>query len=85
MMIAASGSVTSLAPRLPASADFDHALYLQVDAGHRAPKLPGWRRSRRSASSYVRVGAAGAIIDPDRGLRFRTIRGEAPNADVWVS
>ena len=64
-------------------AEFDHALYLQKRDGESLNVLD-WRESPKLAGSFLKVGKAAGLVDGERHVHLREIRGAQKNEDVVV-
>jgi hypothetical protein len=62
-----------------AQAAFDHSLYCQADAAPRA-----WRVSEDRASTFMKSGTDGGVVDPARHVYLRAIHGTHANEDIHV-
>jgi hypothetical protein len=66
---------------LPLEANFDHALYCQVDGVLEATL--GWTASHDALDAHVRPKAPG-LIEPARGGFMTALWGSLRNADLWL-
>ncbi|HZN39672.1 MAG TPA: hypothetical protein VFD82_12760 [Planctomycetota bacterium] len=64
-------------------ADFDHALYLQKREGESLNVL-GWRESPKLAGSFLKVDRTAGLVDGERHVYLKEIRGPQKNEDVLV-
>jgi hypothetical protein len=64
-------------------ADFDHALYMQLEEGGTV-FIEGWRESPQPAGMFMNKKKAGDLIDPDAHAYRRGIRGRQKNEDTLV-
>jgi hypothetical protein len=70
--------------RVHEHADFDHALFCQRAASGETVHVADWEHSADPARFHIRVPQSRGLIEPDRLLHRRRIKGRAPNRDVWL-
>jgi hypothetical protein len=62
---------------------FDHALFAQNREGERL-EIQDWRESDQPASAFVKIAKARGVVDGERHVYLREIRGPRKNEDVVV-
>jgi hypothetical protein len=66
-----------------AYAEFDHALYCQVNP-EMLEHLLHWQRSRALASAFIDISRAKGVVDGDTHCWRRSLKGKLTNQDTWV-
>ncbi len=69
--------------KVHATADFDHSLYAQGREGE-THDFMAWRESPRNAGQFVDLRLAQGVVDGDRHVHLKGLRGRAKNEDVLV-
>jgi len=64
-----------------AKAKFDHSLFLQKAEGETQSTLQ-WRESKKLAASFVKSDKVQGLVDGERHVYLRELRGELKNEDV---
>jgi len=67
---------------VPATARFDHTLYLQDDGVIDATL--GWSRSTEALGVFVDAARASAVVDSTRDGLGTGFMGDLPNVDIWL-